>query len=188
MKLKNKNFSRLLCVILTFVMMCTSAIPVSAATADDYLIPVEVNSLSDEYVILTDANSASTYATTAAYGPDRHYLGHFSFYDYNIGSYRTINGSRMRVCIAWKPTDGLDEDYPISASLYLKVYQYNHNLVQETRMYQFQDEADADGYHYFVLPWIDIVSGVDYNMEYYAFSDGSGEPRTMDCHVWLDIE
>lgn len=167
--MKLKSLKWLSCVILTFVMMFTMAISVHATVEDEFNIPAEANYVSADDTVLD---------------PGRWYLGNFSFYKYNICRYRTINGNRMRVCIAWKPAD----NYPWDSTLELYVYQYNRNLKQTNYLHSCQVAPDPDGYYYFVLPWISTVKGVDYNMEYYAYTDGSGNPRTMDVHVWVDVE
>lgn len=179
MKLKNKTLSRLLCVILTFVMMCTSAISVSATTTDDCLIPVEVNSLSDEYVIPTETN-LSVASINSGYGVGRWYMNPFSFTGTNGGSYRTFYGTRMRMCIAFKATDSID--FP--SDMRVSCYGYDEGFLLSQSLCAGQDEPDADGYRYYVLPWVNINYGGDYRFTYdtYTCFDLEMPPRTVHCY------
>lgn len=164
---KKELHRRIVSVILALTMMLSSCITASAVSVE--------NQTSDW---------AEPASTNSACGVGRWYLGHFSFYDENYGAYRTINGNSMRLCIAWKPIDGLDG----STQIFYQILQYHNVPVQQGRMYMFQDEPDADGYYYFELPWVSIINGVDYRFFYRALTDGSGTPRRVDCHVWIDVK
>ncbi len=183
MKFNKKTFFRLLSFILTFVIMCFSAISVSAASTEPCSHSAEGSLIADEYVIPTETNLTAAYANTS-YGAGRWYLGNFSFAGNNTGLNRTINGNRMRVCIAYKPVDGLGEDADIS--FYLN--RYDGTTVQYRNICFLQDEPDSDGYRYYVLPWVNISYGVNYYFYYHAYTCCMSQERTVNCHVWIDVE
>lgn len=169
---KKKSLARLISALLTFVIMCTSATSVYADSETEYVIP---------------SHSSSAYSTTEALGPGRWYFNPFYFYDYNIGSNKTINGNRMRVCIAFKAVDGLYNNQ--AADMTLDIVRYDGVLMQEINLCFLSDEPDSDGYRYYVLPWIDVSYGVDYHISYLTHSCCDFyEARKVHCHVWIDVE
>lgn len=167
--MKSKFLNRFLCAIITFVLFCTSAISVYADSSEGLAIE-------------PDVNSVSTYLET--YGHGQHYLGNFSFNSHNSSRLMTIAGNRIRVRIAFKQIDGID-DYA-DMRLYLKRYDDQTFLYQN--LCRSQDEPDEYGYRYYVSPWANVSYGVDYYLYYIAYTCGSNVGRKVDCHVWIDVE
>lgn len=166
--MKSKFFLRFACVILALAMMCTSAVSVFAETNEGNITPIESQS-----------------ASNTVYGPGRWYLGKFSFNSENYGYYHTYKGSRMRMCIAYRQEDS---DY-YSADMLVSCYGYSDGLKFQRFLCAGQDEPDEDGYRYYVLDWIPILSGGDYRFEYVAYTCGDMSlRRTVSCHVWVDVE
>lgn len=129
-------------------------------------------------------------ATTSSQtlGAGRHYLGHFKFTNTNTGLTRTYNGSRMRLCIAWKSADtGGDVDLEVTV----------HNSTGYTwKKYRCSEDSngkDSDDYYYVIGPWMQINN---WNRDRYIYYDAvtregytaPGYYRSADVHTWVDIE
>ena len=112
--------------------------------------------------------------------PGSNYLGTFTFTGTNVGAYFTINGTRARICVAYKP---VDNNY--SFSLYLNVTEFGDRSVYHINLYNH--EKDADGYYFFVSDYFTVNKGVDYRISYEAYTQMAHEERRLNCHVWCDV-
>lgn len=112
------------------------------------------------------------------------YLGHFQFTGYNTGSWRSVPGTHVRVCIAIKAVDGLgsyDFDFGLE--------QYPNVPIGTMRFVQGVSEPlkpDSDGYYFIQTPYYTINPNSDCRLWYMAISSGFYELRKMDVHVWYD--
>lgn len=142
--------------------------------------------------------STETFAASYnSYGAGRWYLGHFTFTNYNRGKVMQINGSKMRVCVAFKKADS----QPTNIDLKVNIDRYSvENGVgyyfnrQSNYFYNRNDAPDSDGYYYFVGDWLELgsESGKLFSLYYDAVTElgqaGTGGYRSADVHVWIDIE
>lgn len=166
--MKFKSLMRFICVAIAAAIMCTSTVSASADSNEQITTSVEAQS-----------------ASNTVYGPGRWYMGKFAFNSENYGYYHTYKGSRMRMCIAYRQEDN---DY-YSADMLVSFYGYSDGLKYQRILCAGQDEPDEDGYRYYVLDWIPILSGGDYRFEYIAYTCGDTYlRRTVSCHVWIDVE
>lgn len=183
--MKFKSLKRFSCVVIASAVMCTSTVSAFADSNDAFIASTvsAFDNSNDEFIASAETQSASN----QVYGPGRWYMGQFSFTDYNIGRCYTINGNRLRICIAFKPIDGLAD----CVDMNLSCYRYDGKKMQELNLCFLQDEPDDDGYRYYVLDWVNVSKGVDYYYRYSVWTCGYGANypnRKVDCHVWLDIE
>ncbi|MGN1302436.1 MAG: hypothetical protein ACI4VO_02130 [Clostridia bacterium] len=124
---------------------------------------------------------ATAFAANAC-NPGSNYLGTFTFTGQNAGAYYTINGTKARICVAYK---AVDNNYAFS--LGLNVYEYGGRNVFRINLYN-HGEKDSDGYYFFVSDYFSVNKGVDYRITYDAFTQGAvGEQRRLKCHVWYDV-
>lgn len=181
--MKLKSLMRFVCIVIASVMMSTLTVSAYDGSNDE-ITTSTVSEFADsvnEVAFLTETQSVSN----QVYGPGRWYMGTFTFHDYNNGYYHTYKGSRMRICIAYRQEDS--DNY--SADLYVGCYGYSDGFKIEKWLCAGQDEPDENGYRYYVLDWFPILSGGDYRLEYQAYTCGAGDiPRTVSCHVWIDVE
>lgn len=199
----------LIAVLMSFSIGLTSLISTNTAFAadiDDYETDYETINLADLPVEEAPADfvfpsaeelermeslelTATTYSSETL-GVGRHYLGYFKFTNTNTGLTRTYNGSRMRLCIAWKSADnGGDVDLEVT----LHETSTSSYSWKKYRCSDDSDGKDSDGYYYIVGPWSDIYS---WNHDRYIFYDAvtregytaPGYYRSAYVHTWVDIE
>lgn len=126
--------------------------------------------------------SPVTASAANACNPGSNYLGHFAFTGENTGAYYTINGTKARICIAYKP---VDNNYAFQ--LTLSCYEYGGRKVYSINRFS-HGSKDSDGYYFFVSDYFNVNKGVDYRLTYSAYTQGAvGEKRRLDCHVWYDV-
>ena len=105
------------CMVMTFTMVGTTAFAASEETRNigDEII---MGTMSDfEHIQFKSEDSLASVNATSMY------LGHFQFTGTNTGSWRTVgngNACHVRMCIAFKPVDGIS----YSTELYVELYQY----------------------------------------------------------------
>lgn len=181
--MKFKSLMRFICVAIASAMMCTLTVSAFDSSNDEittYTVSPSANSV-NEVTFSPETQSASN----QVYGHGRWYMGEFTFHDYNNGYYHTYKGSRMRMCIAYRQED--DDFY--SADMYVICYGYSDGFKFQRWICAGQDEPDENGYRYYELDWFPILSGGDYRFEYQAYTCQAGDiPRTVSCHVWIDVE
>lgn len=126
--------------------------------------------------------SSITASAADACIPGSNYLGTFSFTGTNWGAYRTIKGSKMRVCIAHKPVDN-NTAYVLN----INCLEYGGRKVLDNYIYS-GGSKDSDGYYFFVSDYFNVKSGVDYRLYYHAYDQGgNGGSRRLNVHVWYDV-
>lgn len=126
--------------------------------------------------------SPVTASAASACNPGSNYIGPVTFTGDYTGPYRTINGTKARICVAYK---AVDNNY--AYSLTLTVYEYGGRQAYHINLYN-HGEKDADGYYFFVSDYFRVNKGVDYRIRYAAFTQGAvGEGRKLQCHVWYDV-
>lgn len=127
--------------------------------------------------------TASAATTASACNKGSNYLGEFTFTGNNIGGNRTINGRKLRFCVAHKQVDN-----PYHYGMYVSLVRWD-NVVVATVFLNSTTDTDANGYHFFVSDWYNVAYGVDYHLEYSSSTLGTGsDPRRINCHVWFDVE
>lgn len=165
--MKIKSLKRFICVILTVVMMFTLSVSAFAEA-------------SEETIATAEPQAANT-----VYGPGEWDLGEFSFYDYNIGRYRTFSGKRIRMKLAYKQPG--NDNY--TADMLVSCYSYDDGLLWQRFLCAGQREPDANGYRHVVFDWTPIRNGGDYRLDYIAYACGDmGVRRNATCHVWVEVE
>lgn len=99
--------------------------------------------------------------------------GYFSFTGRNVGRYRTMNGTKLKLSFVWKPisTDTLCE-------VYIQLHRYGVSQ-DVAHMWLHNDVEHPENYNVWQGNWIDIVSGRDYNLIY----DAEDFDHTMDVRV-----
>ena len=110
------------------------------------------------------------------------YLGHVQFTGMNTGAWRTVPGNHVRMCIAYKPVDGIS----YSTDLYVDLYQYYNVYVGTLHCTDYTTSPDADGYYFFVSDYYSIANS-DCRLVYTATSSGTSyDPRRVDVYAWYD--
>lgn len=160
----------------------TSADPLDASTitfedAVEYLglTPEEAQKV-QLYVVETDGDVFSLSESgiqpcVEITDPSRTYInsgeiynpGYFSFTGYNIGRYRTMNGSKLKLSFVWKPTSTTTL---CDVLIQLRRYGVSQPVLQ---MHLYNDVYKPNDYNVQQTDWINIVSGRDYNIIYDAW-------------------
>lgn len=127
--------------------------------------------------------SASTSGDVAVPYATSMYLGQVKFTGQNTGSWRTVPGNHVRMCIAFKPVDGIS----YGTELYVSLYQYPSVYIGRFKCNNYTVTPDADGYYFFVSDYFNINPNSDCQLRYLATSSGTSyDPRSVDVHAWFD--
>lgn len=168
------------CMAMTFIMVGTTTFAASGETRNiGYEVTMGTMSEFEHIQFKPEGSPASVNATSM-------YLGHFQFTGTNTGSWKTVgngNARHVRMCIAFKPVDGIT----YSTELYVELYQYKSVFRGKLHGATWMTSPDADGYYFFVSDYFDISPNSDCRMQYLATSSGTTfSPRTVDVHAWYD--
>lgn len=187
--MSTKKFIRKLLSMMMAVAMLMSVMSVSAFAAEIQTSESEVQSVEDTAVT----------PRMSTYSRGRWYLGHFTFTDNNRGNAFILNGSKVRVCVAFKKastdkqSSNIDLDLELHRISYSGGNEYYH-LRWGDRFMSSKDTPDSDGYYYFVGDWYELgtETGKPFCLYYEALTalgqSSNGNARSADVHVWLDVE
>lgn len=166
--------TRFLSLILAFCMML-SVMPSTSAFA------AEPESVMETY---PDNTSVASIMTTS-FGPGDWYWGGVTFTGSNGGAYKTINGDRVKIKVAFKAVDG----DPTSYHLYLSFVQYGGAIFYYRDYDSWSVNPDGDGYLYYESGWINVNYGVDYRFLYDTNSEClCDDDRRLNVHIWIEVE
>lgn len=146
------------------------------------------NAIKTETVDTTTTNETSRTTTVntkaTSFGPGDHYWGGVTFTGDNSGAYKTINGTQVKIKVAFKAVDSS----PYSYRLLLDFSQYGGKLMYHGDFNSWTVSPDNDGYYYYETDWINIKSGVDYRFIYNAnTSCACYDPRRVNVHIWVEV-
>lgn len=164
MKLNKKFVACLTSALMLMNPFCLQA----SACENDELSAIET--------IDADDSSRSVTATSM-------YVGHVQFTGTNTGAWRTVPGNHVRMCIAFKPVDGIS----YSTELYVYLEQYPNVYIGQLKCDDYTVTPDSDGYYFFVSNYFTINPYSDCRLSYLATSSGTSyDPRMVDVHAWYD--
>lgn len=178
---KNNNKLRILSFVLVAILCVAAISPVQAFAAE---IPNEV--VSDES---TDISVLSV--ATETLGSGRTYLGNFTFKNTNTGTSRTMNGSQMKLSLAWKQADTWT---PVN--LNVKVIRTYTGTIAYEGTFDIKNDSngpDSNGYYYYETDYFPINYGSDYHIFYDVvtapdyFQLPFGDYRSADVHTWINL-
>lgn len=173
--MKNTKILSILLVLALMFGMCGSMNAFAAETTD----------FQNSNLTVETSNSSVASVQTTSFGPGDWYWGGFTFYDYNVGAYKTINGNQVKIKVAFKAVDG----QPYSYILSLDCYEYGGNCIYSRNLNSWSVSPDSDGYYYYESGWINVNYGVDYHFVYGANSScACDDPRTLNVHVWIEVQ
>lgn len=170
-----RSLSFIMAMVMIFSISYTSAFAAEANETDG-LVPIENDGITREeamsalglteeeaenvkfYTQFIDGeNSGTPYGNALGWGV--HDLGTFTFSDYNLGAYRTYNGTKVKITVQF--TNNMD--YACNLRVLFKQYggkEFGNLFCWNSGTY----ESD----------WININYGVDYLFEYFLAVSGSG--------------
>lgn len=104
----------------------------------------------------------------------------FHFTGDNIGSYQTMNGTKLKYRILWKPDPGDGSQF---CNVYL--YPYGQNYVDRMLLtYAAPEYANDPSFREKISDWIDIIYGLDYHFVYESRTGHGGMyPTDYGCTI-----
>ena len=192
--MQSKNMKKFVSFMLAIVMcMISTALPVFAAeekSRNSEIQPIEELGISREEVIealdLTEeeAEKAQFYAVNGARqrtfnSGDTYKFPTFTFTDYNVGSYFTVNANKIMYGVIWE----IGADQP-AAKLSVKLYPYREPCAYTAGI----NTTNEDGAKRLTTKssWIAAYKGVDYHFVYEARA-WEGDTRSVTSSVTMVI-
>ena len=167
MKKRRRIFPRCVAGLLSMIMIAASTPSMATFASDD------TNGTSDTSI----SNHGPLVSATSMY------LGHVTFTGQNNGSWRTVPGNHVRMCIAFKPVAGISYSTELSVSL----YQYQNVYIGTLNCDDWSTTPDSDGYYFFVSDYFTINQYSDCQLRYIATSSGTSyDPRRVSVYAWYD--
>ena len=171
------------------VMFLALAMMISCFTFTTPAFAAEVDDVNSEEEFNIEEMMASTYSDYDPAGTHmyagRHYLGDVPVSNNRQGGNRYYHGSKARLILAWKATDGKG-DVDIETQ-----------FMGQFKRFYCKDDAngvDGDGYYYVIsTEWFNIpVNGGSYGIFYDVCTRQGltppGGTRSAHIHTWVDIE
>lgn len=164
--MKKRNIIAILLTLILTIITLSSTASVFAAEPSERMI-----------------NTAS--ARTTSFGVGDWYWGGVTFTGHNGGAYKTINGTKVKIKVAFKPVDSKET----SANLHLDFVEYGGRYVYSKDYSVLGVTPDKDGYFYYESGWVSVKKGVDYRFLYDANSDcACYDPRKVTVHIWIEVK
>ncbi len=120
----------------------------------------------------TEVKNETSMISTVSARSTSMYLGSVTFTGTNSGAWRTVPGNYARMCIAFKPIDGIS----YSTELSVDMYQYSSKYIGSLECTTYTTSPDSDGYYFFVSDYFKINPNSDCRLRYLATSSGTSFP------------
>lgn len=192
--MKSKSFTKITSFMLA-LMFCFLLVPFSAFAAEVENDSLKIQTIEEagvsreeaiEVLGLTDeeAQNIKFYALRSTEqltfnSGDFYEFPTFTFTDYNVGSYFTVNADKIMYGVIWELEDGQP-----AATLEVKLYPYGEPCAYSAFIRTTMDGGDKRLTT--KSEWIDAYNGVDYHFIYDA-NAWTGDPRSVTSSVTMVI-
>lgn len=187
-KLRKRCLSKVVAGVLSVSLLMSGSVYAAEPSENSNVLTIEEAGISREeaiemfdlteeeaeranFYVLEDGDTVSGIQPLSAIDSNNPYdSNYFSFSGSNTGSYRTMNGNKMKFRMLWKPNPG---DGSEACQVYLHPYGQSYKWQYLFTLASPICSSDSS-YRDITSDWINIIYGLDYNFIYWSYTGHGG--------------